>query len=54
MTMNRSDRYGPSKLPPRTCDVCGEAEVEKFHPVSSGGEIMALCADCKAEVAGGE
>ena len=46
-------RYGPSNLPPRTCDICRE-EAVKFYPVFSGGDIMTLCADCKADVAGGE
>lgn len=45
--------YGPSKMPPRTCDICG-LESEKYYPVSSGGDIMTVCGDCKATVAGGE
>ena len=53
MSADPYERYGPSILPPRTCDMCMQ-RVEKLYPVSSGGEIMALCEDCKAEVAGGE
>ena len=53
MNPDPSQRYGPSRLPPRTCDICGQ-ESEKFYPVFSGGDILTLCGDCKADVAGGE
>lgn len=53
MNQNPSQRYSPSVLPPRTCDICGQ-EAEKFFPVNSGTDILTLCADCKAETAGGE
>ncbi|HEY5649341.1 MAG TPA: hypothetical protein VIU33_07555 [Nitrospiria bacterium] len=47
------DRYGPSKLPPRRCDICGE-EGPRFHAVKSAGDIMTVCPDCRPHVAGGE
>lgn len=51
--MTDSDSYGPSRLPPAACDLCGDTE-EKLFPVFSGGDVLKLCALCKAEVAGGE
>ncbi|MGH7274887.1 MAG: hypothetical protein ACREIQ_10575 [Nitrospiria bacterium] len=51
--MENSERYGPSMLPPRACDLCGQTD-EKLYPVFSGGDILTVCDNCKGNVAGGE
>lgn len=53
MSSDPYQRYGPSKRPPRTCDICGQ-EGKQLYPVASGGDMMTVCGDCKGEVAGGE